>query len=215
MSEPIRVLIVDDHAIVREGLHAVLMEEPSVNVIGQASSGEEAVTQAQLLKAQVVLMDVVMPGIDGIEATRRLKAAYPACQVLVLTSFAEDGKVQEAIQAGAIGYLLKDVLKPELLAAIHAAVQGRPTLHPEAQRQLMRRFTEPETPSPFAELTERERDVLRQIARGQSNKEIAATLGLTEGTVKGYVSAILVKLDVADRTQAALFAVKHGLDSSK
>lgn len=212
MSEPIRVLIVDDHAIVREGLHAVLMEEPTVNVVGAASGGEEAVVQAQLLRAEVVLMDMVMPGIDGIEATRRLKAACPACQVLMLTSFVEDGKVQEAIQAGAIGYLLKDVLKPELLAAIRAAAQGRPTLHPEAQRQLMRKIIEPETPSPFAELTERERDVLRQIARGQSNKEIAATLGLTEGTVKGYVSAILVKLDVADRTQAALFAVKHGLD---
>jgi DNA-binding NarL/FixJ family response regulator len=212
MREPIRVLIVDDHAIVREGLAAVLTEEPTVVVVGEASNGMEAVTKAQALNPNVTLMDLMMPGVDGIEATRRVRAACPACQVLVLTSFAEEGKVREAIQAGAIGYLLKDVLKPELLSAIHAAAQGKPTLHPEAQRQLMQQITTPAPPSPFAVLTERETDVLRHIARGQSNKEIAAALKLTEGTVKGYVSTVLVKLDVADRTQAALFAVKHGLD---
>lgn len=214
MRERIRVLIVDDHAIVREGLAAVLTEEATVEVVGQAANGSEAVEKAKTLNPAVALMDVMMPGMDGIEATRQLRAACPACQVLMLTSFAEDGKVREAVQAGAIGYLLKDVLKPELVAAIHAASQGKPTLHPEAQRQLMQQLTTPQPPSPFAELTERETDVLRLIASGQSNKEIAASLGLTEGTVKGYVSAILVKLDVADRTQAALFAVKHGLDIS-
>jgi two-component system, NarL family, response regulator LiaR len=215
MREPIRVLIVDDHAIVREGLVAVLAEEPTVVVVGEASSGAEAVEKAPVLKPDVILMDLMMPGIDGIEATRRVRAVYPTCQILVLTSFAEEGKVREAIQAGAIGYLLKDVLKPELLSAVYAAAAGKPTLHPEAQRQLMQQITTPAPPSPFAELTERETDVLRLIASGQSNKEIAASLKLTEGTVKGYVSAILVKLDVADRTQAALFAVKHGLDTGE
>jgi DNA-binding NarL/FixJ family response regulator len=159
-------------------------------------------------------MDVVMPELDGIEATRRIRRASPASQILVLTSFADDQKVREAIEAGAIGYLLKDVLKADLLRAIQTAAQGKPTLHPEAQSYLMRQVSTPSTPAPSINLTERELDVLRLIAQGQSNKEIATTLHLTEGTVKGYVSAILAKLGVADRTQAALHAVKHGLAGS-
>jgi len=206
------MLIADDHEIVREGLRTFLSEEPDVEVVGEAANGAEAVTLASRLHPDVVLMDLLMPEMDGIEATRRCRAASPSSQVLVLTSFSEDHKVREAIQAGAIGYLLKDVLKTELLQAIRSAAQGLPTLHPEAQRQLMRQVVAPQEPSPFEALTERERDVLRCIAQGNSNKEIAALLRLTEGTVKGYVSSILLKLDVADRTQAALYAVKHGLE---
>jgi NarL family two-component system response regulator LiaR len=212
-GRPIRVLLVDDHEIVREGLRTLLAEEPEIAVVGEAANGVEALALAADLRPDVALMDLMMPQMDGIEATRQLRTACPSCQVLVLTSFSDDRKVREAIQAGAIGYLLKDVLRPELLRALRAAAQGSPTLHPEAQRRLMQQVTSPPPPSPFAELTGREQDVLRLIARGQSNKEIAASLHLTEGTVKGYVSAILVKLDVSDRTQAALYAVRHGLET--
>ncbi len=207
---PIRVLLVDDHAIVREGLQTVLAEEPDVTVVGEAATGAEAVTLAAALRPDVVLMDLAMPGMDGIEATARIRDAGATSRVLVLTSFADDGRVREAIRAGAVGYLLKDVLKPELLRAIHATARDEPTLHPEAQRRLIRQVVAPPA-APFVDLTARERDVLRLIAGGRCNKEIAATLHLTEGTVKGYVSAILDKLGLADRTQAALYAVKHGL----
>jgi DNA-binding NarL/FixJ family response regulator len=164
------------------------------------------------LQPDVVLMDLVMPEMDGIAATAEIRQKYPHCQVLVLTSFAEDQRVPDAIQAGAVGYLLKDVLKADLLRAIHAAARGEPTLHPEAQRQLMQQVVAPPTDNLLETLTEREMDVLRLIAQGKSNKEIAATLHLTEGTVKGYVSTILGKLQVTDRTQAALYAVKHGVE---
>ena len=208
----IQVMIVDDHAIVREGLGMLLSEEADIEVIGEASNGQEAVLRAEKLQPQVILMDLVMPEMDGIAATQAIRQKVPSCQVIVLTSFAEDQRVPDAIQAGAIGYLLKDVLKGDLLAAIHAAVRGEPTLHPEAQRQLMRQMTQPASQNLLGSLTEREMDVLRHIAQGQSNKEIAASLHLTEGTVKGYVSTILGKLQVADRTQAALYAVKHGVE---
>lgn len=211
MTSPIRVLIVDDHEIVREGLGTLLSEEATIRVVGQAANGTEAVTLAADLQPDVILMDLVMPELNGIQATRRIRRAGLPSQILVLTTFADDQKVREAIEAGAIGYLLKDVLKADLLRAIQAAAQGKPTLHPEAQSYLMRQVSAPSPVSPPANLTERELDVLRLIAQGQSNKEIAVTLHLTEGTIKGYVSAILAKLGVADRTQAALYAVKHGL----
>ncbi|GIK38661.1 MAG: DNA-binding response regulator [Chloroflexota bacterium] len=214
MTSPIRVLIVDDHEIVREGLETLLAEEATLTVVGQAANGVEAVTLAVDLHPDVILMDLVMPELDGIEATRRIRRARLPCQILVLTSFADDQKVREAIEAGAIGYLLKDVLKADLFRAIHTAAQGKPALHPEAQSYLMRQVSAPPAQIPPTNLTERELDVLRLIAQGQSNKEIATTLHLTEGTVKGYVSAILAKLGVADRTQAALHAVKHGLAGS-
>ncbi|WP_420645005.1 response regulator [Candidatus Leptofilum sp.] len=212
MSTPIKVMIVDDHAIVREGLAMLLGEEAQIELVGEASNGLEAVTRVPLLQPEVILMDLMMPEMDGIAATAKIKAAYPECQVLVLTSFAEDQRVPAAIQAGAVGYLLKDVLKADLLRAIQAASRGEPTLHPEAQRQLMQQMVAPATPNLLDSLTEREMDVLRLIARGNSNKEIAAKLHLTEGTVKGYVSTILGKLQVADRTQAALYAVKNGVE---
>lgn len=213
MFTPIRVLIVDDHAIVREGLTTLLAEEPAVVVVGEARTGAEALAQAGALQPDVILMDLVMPELDGIRATQALQAAGSPSRVLVLTSFSDDQRVRDAIRAGAIGYLLKDVLKPELLRAIQAAARGEPTLHPEAQRHLMHQVISPPESSLLHSLTERERDVLGLIAAGYSNKAIAAALHLTEGTVKGYVSAILAKLQVADRTQAALLAVEHGLRS--
>lgn len=212
MSTPVKVMIVDDHAIVREGLTMLLNEEAEVEVVGEARDGVDALTMVAHLQPDVVLMDLVMPEMDGIAATKEIRQKYPDCQVLVLTSFAEDQRVPDAIQAGAVGYLLKDVLKADLLRAIHAAARGEPTLHPEAQRQLMQQVVAPASPNLLDSLTDREMDVLRLIAQGNSNKEIAAALHLTEGTVKGYVSTILSKLQVADRTQAALYAVKHGVE---
>jgi two-component system, NarL family, response regulator LiaR len=215
MSTSVKVMIVDDHAIVREGLMMLLSEEAGIEVVGEARNGSEAVLRADLLQPDVILMDLVMPEMDGIAAAAQIRQKHPGCQVLVLTSFAENQRVPDAIQAGAIGYLLKDVLKGELLNAIVAAAQGQPTLHPEAQRQLMQQMMTPVETNLLGSLTEREMDVLRLIAHGHSNKEIAAALYLTEGTVKGYVSAILGKLQVADRTQAALYAVKHGVDDAR
>ncbi|HSD85106.1 MAG TPA: response regulator transcription factor [Anaerolineae bacterium] len=210
MTSTIRVLLVDDHAIVREGLHMLLAEEADIEVVGEAPNGKAALTLAADLHPDVVLMDLVMPEMDGLEAMQRLRELCPASHILVLTSFTDDQRVRAAIRAGATGYLLKDVLRPELVRAIRDAAQGRPTLHPEAQQHLMQQLAEPLESSLLEALTGRERDVLRLIAQGQSNKEISATLHLTEGTIKGYVSAILSKLEVADRTQAALYAVKHG-----
>jgi DNA-binding NarL/FixJ family response regulator len=211
MSAPIKVMIVDDHELVREGLRSVLVQEPAVEVVGEAADGEQAVQAAERLRPDVVLMDLQMPGLDGIEALTRIRARTPEIQVVVLTNFATDQKVRDAVAAGAIGYLLKDVLRAELLQAIRNAHEGRPSLHPEAQRHLMRRVTTPPAAPEGSELTPRERSVLELIAGGHSNKSIASVLNLSEGTVKGYVSAVLSKLGVDDRTQAALYAVKHGL----
>jgi NarL family two-component system response regulator LiaR len=214
----VRVLIADDHQVVRAGLRMILADAPpapngpTLDVVGEAATGEEAVRLAERLRPDVVLMDLLMPGMDGVEALRRMRAAGTAGAVLILTTLDDDARVREAVQAGAMGYLLKDMLADELVRAIHAAASGRPTLDPRAQQHLMRTLAEPAPASPFDGLTPRERDVLRLIAQGRSNKEIAATLFLSLGTVKGYVSAILPKLGVGDRTQAALFATKHGLE---
>jgi two-component system, NarL family, response regulator LiaR len=214
MSEPIRVLIVDDHAIVREGLRMVLSGEPSVAVVGEATNGVEAIDRAAELTPDVILMDLVMPEMDGIAALRRLREAKIQSHVLVLTTFVDDERVRDAIRAGATGYLLKDVLQPELVQAIHLASEGKPALHPEVQHRIIRHVVTPASPSPAEDLTHREREVLGLLARGHSNKEIAAALHLSHGTVKTYVTAILGKLGVADRTQAALYAVKHGLEAA-
>jgi len=207
----VRVLIVDDHEIVREGLRTVLRQEKDVEVVGEAGDGERAFAMARSLSPDVVLMDLVMPGMDGLEALKRIRQACPHTQVVVLTNLASDQTVRDAIASGAVGYLLKDVLKSELMQAIRNAQLGRPSLHPEAQRHLMRRVSTPGERSLADDLTPRERTVLERIAHGRSNKQIASELQLTEGTVKGYVSAVLDKLGVDDRTQAALYAVKHGL----
>jgi len=211
MSRPLRILIADDHEIVREGLRTLFSEEPEIEVVGEARNGEEAVRLALATRPDVILMDLVMPGVDGVEATRRIREQVPGQNVLVLTSFADEPHVKRAIEAGANGFLLKDTLKDELLKAIRTVGRGDPYLHPEAQRHLLRRVV-PSGGRPAVEsLTERELSVLRLLGRGQSNKAIGAALHLSEGTVKGYVSAILAKLGVEDRTQAALYAVREGL----
>lgn len=211
----IRVLIVDDHEIVREGLQTLLAEESDFEVVGTAADGIAAVALAESTRPDVIIMDLVMPELDGIEATRRIHRNNPDARVLVLTTFADDQHVREAIQAGATGYLLKDVLKADLLRALRDAAVGRPSLHPEVQQHLMRevagKTASPQEQAPHLSLTEREVGILRLIAEGRSNKEIAAALYLTEGTIKGYVSTIFDKLGVKDRTQAALYAVKHRL----
>ncbi|MFN8380648.1 MAG: response regulator transcription factor [Anaerolineales bacterium] len=212
--KPIRVLIVDDHEIVREGLHILLSEEPDFAVVGMAGDSESALALTKLHKPDLVLMDLVMPGLDGIETTRLVLSESPSTRVLVLTTFSDDQHVRDAIQAGAIGYLLKDVLKTELLDAIRSAAEGKPALHPEAQKYLMRQISGGEVAA-HTLLTAREFDILQLIAEGKSNKEIALALHLTEGTVKGYVSTVFDKLGVADRTQAALYAVEHGLAKTK
>jgi len=210
MRKPVRVVIADDHQVVREGLQMILADsDGEIVVVGEASDGEEAVRLATAIKPDVVLMDLSMPRMDGLEATRRLREAGVPSRVLILTSFADGEGVRDAVRAGVMGYLMKDVLKAELLTAIRLAADGVPTLHPRAQQHLMRGIAEPETPSPFGTLTPRERDVLALIAQGESNKRIAAALNLSIGTVKGYVSAIFEKLGVEDRTQAALLVAKH------
>ena len=210
MRKPVRVLIADDHQVVREGLQMILAEsDGEIIVVGEASDGDEAVRVAKAVNPDVVLMDLSMPRVDGLEATRRLREAGVSSRVLILTSFADGEGVRDAVRAGVTGYLMKDVLKGELLTAIRLAADGVPTLHPRAQQHLMRGIAEPETPSPFGALTPRERDVLALLAQGESNKRIAAALNLSIGTVKGYVSAIFEKLGVEDRTQAALLVAKH------
>jgi len=212
VGEQIRILIVDDHEIVREGLRTVLGEVEDLEIVGEASSGLEALDQVPALEPDVVLMDIVRPEMGGIEAIRRLSEADCPAGILVLSSFIEDDLVREAVEAGALGYLLKDASKGDLVRAIRGAREGKPSLHPDAQRILMQRVQAPSpTVSPLDDLTPREKTVLELIARGRSNKQIASTLFLSEGTVKGYVSAILSKLAVDDRTQAALLAVREGL----
>src|SRR5262245_33556514 len=209
---PLRVILVDDHAIVREGLRALLEEETSVAIVGEAGNGDEATAMAERLKPNLVLMDLKMPGLPAPDAIRVIRAHNPSVQVLVLTSYVDDQQVQAVISAGALGYVLKDVAKSELLRAMQTVARGEPWLHAEAQRLIVNRLRRPAQLDPLELLTERERSVLKLIAQGRSNKEIGKTLSLTEGTVKGYVSNILAKLKLEDRTQAALLAVKHGLD---
>ncbi|MEX2610493.1 MAG: response regulator transcription factor [Gemmatimonadota bacterium] len=199
------VLIADDHGVVREGLRLLLGEAPGIQVVGQAADGAEALELARELRPDVALLDLVMPELDGIEATRRMRAEGLPTAVVILTTFVDQARVRAAVEAGVLGYLLKDVGRDDLLAAIRAAALGRPTLHPEAQAQLMRQVAGPQG-SPLDVLTERERDVLRLLAEGHSNKAVARDLSLSLPTVKGHVSAILAKLGVDSRTQAALLA---------
>ncbi|MGG3739072.1 response regulator [Aeribacillus pallidus] len=208
----IRVLIADDHHVVRRGLVFFLKTQKDIEIVGEAKNGEEAVELAKKLQPDIVLMDLVMPVMDGIEATREIKKSVPNVEILMLTSFSDQEHVIPAIEAGAAGYQLKDIEPDELVEAIRRTVRGEKTLHPKATTHLFQRFTQKETKEdPFSVLTNREKEVLQEIAKGKSNKEIAASLFITEKTVKSHVSHILAKLNVADRTQAALFAVKHGL----
>ncbi len=204
----IRVLIVDDHAVVREGLRTYLDLSDTIEVVGEARNGREAVERAGVLKPDVVLMDLLMPEMDGIAATRGVKEVSPSAHVIVLTSFTDDEHIMPALRAGATGYLLKDVSAPDLVKAIEGANRGEAQLHPDVARKLMEQVSSPQRREepPGAAQTPRELEVLRLIANGMSNKEIARELVLNERTVKGHVSNILSKLGLADRTQAALYA---------
>src|SRR3982074_120704 len=208
---PTRGLIVDDNRVVREGRRAYLELEPDIQVVGEAKDGLEAVRRAAELLPDVVLMDLVMPNMDGVDATSRIKEQQPATHVIILTSFLDDERVVPAIRAGATSYLLKDVAATDLAGAIRGARAGQAQLHPEVARRLMLQITSPRKPEADALLTEREREVLRLLAEGRSNKEIARSLGGREGPVSVHVSNILGKLGLQDRTQAALFAVRNGL----
>jgi len=214
MTSSIRVLVADDHAIVRKGIRALLATEPDIEVVGEAENGREAVTEVERLRPDVILMDLVMPEMDGIEAIRRITARQPEARILVLTSFAADDKVFPAIKAGALGYLLKDSGPEELVQAIHQVSRGESSLHPTIARKLLQELShpseQPPTPDP---LTEREVEVLRLVARGQSNQDIADQLVISEATVRTHVSNILSKLHLASRTQAALYALREGLAS--
>ncbi len=210
MTEPIRVVLVDDHVVVRFGLRAFLNTQSDIEIVGEASSGEEGVEVVSRELPDVVLMDLLMPGIDGVEATRRIKIQSPNTQVIVLTSYSEDERIFPAIKAGALSYLLKDVGAEVLAGAIRAARRGEATLHPMVATRLMSELSGARQ-SPLDELTEREKDVLACIARGMSNAEIAEHLIIGERTVKTHVSNILSKLHLQDRTQAAIVALKERL----
>ena len=207
-----RILITDDHGVVRQGLRMFLSLEPDLEVVGEAANGREALALARELKPDVVLMDLLMPVMDGIEATEAIRSEMPEVEVIALTSVLEDTAVSGAVRAGAIGYLLKDTDAEELKRAIQAAAEGRVHLAPEAAARLMREVRAPESPE---DLTERETEVLKLLARGQANKQIASSLFVSEKTVKAHVSSILMKLGVQSRTQAALHAVRTGLVSTE
>jgi NarL family two-component system response regulator LiaR len=211
-TDAIRVLIADDHAIVRKGICALLDTEPDITVIGEARDGQEAIAAAQRMQPDVILMDLVMPGMDGLEATRRLRNCQPGARILVLTSFAGDDKVFPAIRAGALGYLLKDSGPKELVQAIQQVHRGESSLHPSIARKLLRELAEPsEGETGLETLTEREVQVLQLVAQGQSNREISTALTISEATVRTHVSNILSKLNLCSRTQAALYALREGL----
>lgn len=206
----IDILIVDDHSVVRQGLKMFLGLDPEMNVVGEAANGSQAVEMAKQLKPDVVLMDLMMPIMDGITATQEIRHKLPDVEVIALTSVLEDASVVGAVRAGAIGYLLKDTQADELCRAIKAAAAGQVQLSPQAAARLVREVRAPESPEA---LTERETDVLRLLATGKANKEIALALHVSETTVKTHVSNILMKLGVSSRTQAALHAVRIGLVS--
>jgi NarL family two-component system response regulator LiaR len=207
----IRVLLVDDHAVVRTGLRTFFDLLDDIEVVGEAADGSEGVAMARRLKPDVVLMDLLMPNMDGLTAIGRIKTEDPEIEVVAMTSFIEEEKVTAALEAGATGYLLKDAGADEVAAAIRAAVAGEMHLDPQVTRLLAQRMRAKPAPDPVEPLTERERDVLRLVARGMSNKEIAFELGIAEGTARTYVSNILGKLGLTSRTQAALYAVEHKL----
>jgi NarL family two-component system response regulator LiaR len=213
-TTPIRVIIVDDHTIVRKGIRALLTEVEDIEVVGEAGDGQQALNLVEAVSSDVILMDLVMPNMDGIEATQQITAQQPNACVLALTSFAADDKVFPAIKAGAMGYLLKDSDPKDLVKAIRQVHQGEPTLQPSIARKVLhelgRPSSQPQTPDP---LTEREVEVLRFVAKGLSNQEIADELAIAEVTVRTHVSNILSKLHLANRVQATLYALREGLTS--
>ncbi len=208
MVARVRLLIVDDHPLVRRGLCELFGEDEGIEVIDAVADGEQAVSTTLAQSPDVVLMDISMPGMDGIEATRRLLAVRPEARVVMLTSFADHERVMEALDSGAVGYILKDAESDELLRAVRAAAAGDSPLSPRAARALI---TARRGRRPFEELTGRELDVLRLVARGLSNKQIAWRLAISEKTVKAHMTSIFGRIGVADRTQAALWAQRHGV----
>lgn len=212
MSETIRVFVADDQSIVRNGVLALLATKADIQVIGEATNGQEAVQGVLHLRPDVILMDLVMPEMDGIAAISAIVAQWPAARILVLTSFATDDKVFPAIKAGALGYLLKDSTPQDLVDAIRQVRRGEVSLHPTIARKVLRELAQPAGQAQEVDpLTERELEVLKLIARGMSNDEIAAVLVISEATVRNHVSNILSKLHLASRTQAALYALRKGL----
>lgn len=210
----VRVLVVDDHAIVRKGIRALLATEQSIQVVGEAANGSEAVVLAQSLRPDVILMDIVMPEMDGLEAIRRITEQQPEIRILVLTSFAGVDMVLPAIKAGALGYLLKDSGPQELVQAIQQVHRGNSSLHPAIARKLLQEISEPSSSGQdVGSLTEREVTVLKLVAQGFSNRDIANELTVSEATVRTHVSHILAKLDLSSRTQAALYALRRGIVS--
>ncbi len=216
----IRVLLVDDHAVVRQGLRMFLEMQGDMEVVGEGTNGIQAVELAAQLNPDVILLDLLMPQMDGVEATRKILQHNPHSRVLILTSFGEDDKVFPAIRAGAQGYLLKDIQPRDLVQAVRETCQGKAQLHPDIARRLMaavageapaRQAQPASLPEELQELTERERQVLEQIARGLTNREIAEKMVISEKTVKTHVSNLLDKLGLEDRTRAAIWALKHGL----
>ena len=207
----IRIVVAEDHAVVREGLRMFLGLDPDFEIVGEAQTGQDAIELARSLHPNVVLMDLLMPGVDGITATAAIREAQPDVEVVALTSVLEDASVAGAIRAGAVGYLLKNASPDELRSAIRAAAQGQVRLSPEAAARLVREVRAPDSPEA---LTKREIEVLRLVAAGRANKEIARELEVAEQTIKAHVSSILAKLGVQSRTQAALHAFRIGLVSS-
>ena len=213
MKKSISILIVDDHEVVRNGMRSYLETLPDFTVVGEAASGEDAIGMVSELIPDIVLMDLIMPGMDGIETTRRVKQISPRTQVVVLTSYHEDIHIFPALKAGATSYVLKDMKMEKLVDVLYRAIQGEVTLHPRVASRVLQnlRGEDGEEPQLVAELTERELDVLKLIAAGLSNTLIAAQLFISENTVKGHVSNILSKLHLADRTQVAVFAWQKGI----
>ncbi len=211
--QPITVVIVDDHAVVRQGMRAFLEAQPDIEVVGEAENGEQAAEVVSSTAPDVVLMDLIMPGVDGVEATRRVRNISPRTQVIVFTSYAKDEHIFPAIRAGALSYILKDAKPVELADAIRKAARGEAVLHPRVAARLVQEVqgARSEVLNPFAELSERELEVLRLVASGLSNKDISEKLFISEKTVKSHVSNILSKLHLADRTQAAVFAWNKGV----
>jgi NarL family two-component system response regulator LiaR len=214
MGEVIRVLVVDDHPVVRRGIRSLLAEEEGLEVVGEAANGKEALEQVEKLHPDVILMDLVMPEMSGVEAIQRITADHPEARILVMTSFAADDKVFPSIKAGALGYLLKDSDPEDLLRMIRQVYRGELSIHPAIARKVIQELNrpaqEPLTPSP---LTEREVEILQLLAQGVENKEIARRLVLREATVRTHVSNILSKLHLANRVQATLYALRKGIAS--
>jgi NarL family two-component system response regulator LiaR len=214
MTQVIRILVVDDHAVVREGLRALIGGKPDMELVGEAGDGQEAVLLARSLRPDVILMDLVMPGKDGIRTIQEIRDENPGARILVLTSFDEDDQVFSAVKAGALGYILKDSSPQELLEAIRCVYRGESSLHPAVARKLMLGYRQDQkAETRIVALTEREVETLKLVARGLSNQEIAHQLHISEGTVRFHVTNILGKLELENRTQAALYALREGLVS--